>query len=175
MYINYIYNIISEKLLCLAHAFCWLFRIRHSLFNTLSSLPLHTRCGIILHGHHCFLSPRARFSIMMPSYQYRKFHCGDKTILRPSYLHNGISYTGKTTSLYWIRALNALREPHDVFRVAELVTTSIMWCHDDIWHRKACQITGSLSRKPRPLFTKKTPSYQYRDSHYKPETVVRPS
>ena len=26
-----------------------------------------------------------------------------------------------------------------------------------------------------PLFTKKTPSYQYRDSHYKPEMVVRPS
>ena len=26
-------------------------------------------------------------------------------ILRPSYLHNGISYTGKMTSLYWIRAL----------------------------------------------------------------------
>ena len=38
----------------------------------------------------------------MTSYQYRKSHCGDKTILRPSYLHNGISYTGKTTSLYWI-------------------------------------------------------------------------
>ena len=44
------------------------------------------------------------FNIKMPSYQYRKSHCGDKTILRPSYLHNGISYTGKTTSLYWIRA-----------------------------------------------------------------------
>ena len=28
---------------------------------------------------------------------------------------------------------------------------------------------------PGPLFTKKTPFYQYRDSHYKPETVVRPS
>ena len=41
----------------------------------------------------------------MPSYQHRKSHCGDKTILRPSYLHNGISYTGKATSLYWIRAL----------------------------------------------------------------------
>ena len=41
----------------------------------------------------------------MPSYQHRKSHCGDKTILRPSYLHNGISYTGKTASLYWIRAL----------------------------------------------------------------------
>ena len=40
----------------------------------------------------------------MTSYQYRKSHCGDKTILRPSYLHNGISYTGKMISLYWIGA-----------------------------------------------------------------------
>ena len=32
------------------------------------------------------------------------FHCGDKTILQPSYLHNRISYTGKMTSLHWIRA-----------------------------------------------------------------------
>ena len=45
------------------------------------------------------------FNIKTTSYQYRKSHCGDKTILRPSYLHNGISYTGKMTSLYWIRAL----------------------------------------------------------------------
>ena len=43
------------------------------------------------------------FSIKMSSNQYRKSHCGDKRILRPSYLHNGISYTGKTASLYWIR------------------------------------------------------------------------
>ena len=45
------------------------------------------------------------FNIKTTSYQYRKSHCGDKTILRPSYLHNGVSYTGKMTSLYWIRAL----------------------------------------------------------------------
>ena len=44
----------------------------------------------------------------MASYQYRKSHCGDKTILRPSYLHNGISYTGKMTSIYWIRAEDTL-------------------------------------------------------------------
>ena len=44
-------------------------------------------------------------NIKMPSYQYRKSHCGDKTTLRPSYLHNEISYTGKTTSLYWIGTL----------------------------------------------------------------------
>ena len=41
----------------------------------------------------------------MSSYQYRKSHCGDKTVVRSSYLHNGISYTGKMSSLYWIEAL----------------------------------------------------------------------
>ena len=48
--------------------------------------------------------PGPWFNIKMSSYRYRKSHCGDKTILRPSYLHNGISYTGET-SLYWIGAL----------------------------------------------------------------------
>ena len=48
------------------------------------------------------------FNIKMTSYQYRKSHCGDKTVARSSYLHNGISYTGKTSSLYWIRALEAI-------------------------------------------------------------------
>ena len=52
--------------------------------------------------------PGPRFNIKMLSYQYRKSHCGDKTILRPSYLHNGISYTGKMISLYWIRPLGPL-------------------------------------------------------------------
>ena len=45
----------------------------------------------------------ARFNIKMSSYRYRKSHYGDKTVVRSSYLHNGISYTGKTVSLYWIR------------------------------------------------------------------------
>ena len=49
--------------------------------------------------------PGPRFNRKMLSYQYRKSHCGDETVVRPSYLHNGIFfYTGKTTSLYWIRA-----------------------------------------------------------------------
>ena len=55
-----------------------------------------------------FKSPGPWFNIKMSSYQYRKSHCGDKTILRPSYLHNGITYTGKT-SLYWIRPLKSLK------------------------------------------------------------------
>ena len=49
----------------------------------------------------------ARFNIKMSSYQYRKSHCGDKTVVRSSYLHSGISYTGKMTSWYWIRAQNS--------------------------------------------------------------------
>ena len=44
------------------------------------------------------------FNIKMTSYQYRKSHCGDKTVARSSYLHNGISYAAKMSSLYWIGA-----------------------------------------------------------------------
>ena len=51
-------------------------------------------------------------------YQYRKSHCGDKTVVRSSYLHNGISYTGKMTSLYWIRA-----QP----------SSMVMWWHGNEW------------------------------------------
>ena len=40
-------------------------------------------------------------NIKMSSYQHRKSHCGDKTVVRSSYLHNGIFYTGKMTSLCW--------------------------------------------------------------------------
>ena len=45
------------------------------------------------------------FNIKMLSYQYRKSHCRDRTILRLSYLQNGISDPGKITSLYWISVL----------------------------------------------------------------------
>ena len=64
--------------------------------------------------------PGPWFNIKMSSYQYRKSYCGDKTILRPSYLHNGISYTGKTISLYWIGALRAVPplDPVFLFQVA---------------------------------------------------------
>ena len=47
-------------------------------------------------------------NIKMSSYQYRKSYCGDKTVVRSYYLHNGISYTGKMSSLFWIRALASI-------------------------------------------------------------------
>ena len=37
-------------------------------------------------------------------YQYRQSHCGDKAVVRLSYLHSGISYSGEMSSLYWIGA-----------------------------------------------------------------------
>ena len=52
--------------------------------------------------------PQHWFNIKMSSYQYRKSHCGDKTVVRSSYLHNGISYTGKMASLYWFSLQNEL-------------------------------------------------------------------
>ena len=51
----------------------------------------------------CRIHPRnARpwFNIKMLSDHYRKSHCGDKTVVRSSYLDNGVSYTGKMTSLW---------------------------------------------------------------------------
>ena len=53
-----------------------------------------------------WITPGPRFNIKMSSYQYRKSYCGDKTVVRSSYLHNEISYPGKMTSLYWIRPLD---------------------------------------------------------------------
>ena len=52
--------------------------------------------------HHFRDLPGPWFNKKMSSYQYRKSHCGDKTVVRSSYLHNGISYAGKMTSFYWI-------------------------------------------------------------------------
>ena len=51
-----------------------------------------------------FQSTFTLVNIKMASYQYRKSHCGNQTIWRPCYLHNGISYTSKMASSYWIRA-----------------------------------------------------------------------
>ena len=65
--------------------------------------------GELLNQSKYICSPGGWFNTKIPSYQYRKFHCGDKKVVRPSPLHNGISYIGKTTSLYWIRAQEVIQ------------------------------------------------------------------
>ena len=73
-------------------------------YVSITLAPLHFKCNYICHNLCGLTWYLVQYKML--SYQYRKSHCGDKTILRPSYLHNGFSYAGKTTSLYWIRALN---------------------------------------------------------------------
>ena len=60
-----------------------------------------------------------RFNIKMSSYQYRKSHCGDETVVRSSYLHSGVSYTGKMSYLYWIGALMTLHKTMSIIIVAK--------------------------------------------------------
>ena len=77
------------------------------------------------------------FNIKMSSYQYRKSHCGDKTILQPSYLHNGISNTGKMTPLYWIRAQNA----HYIH--PDIMTWTYLYIYMTLWHENIFTFTVS--------------------------------
>ena len=58
----------------------------------------------------------------MSSYQYRKSHCGDKTVVRSSYLHNGTSYTCKMQSLYWIRA-QITKWFHAIYGISQIIIT----------------------------------------------------
>ena len=54
--------------------------------------------------HFALIAPGPWYNIKMPSYQYRKSHWGDKTVIISSYLQNGISDNGKIVFLYWIGA-----------------------------------------------------------------------
>ena len=90
--------------------------------------------------------PGPWFNIKMSSYRYRKSHCGDKTVVRSSYLHNGICYTGKMSSSYWIGALTMSR-----------LDRKQKWLH-------AC-----AAGPTRPRFTKVgwASRWQIRESHFK--------
>ena len=68
---------------------------------------------------------RPRFNIKMLSYQNRKYHCGDKTVVRSSYLHIGISYTGETVSLYWIVARVILHSQFNSMAVDGMATQEV--------------------------------------------------
>ena len=65
--------------------------------------PLSEPIMVYLLTHICVTRPQwvksgPWFNMKMSPCQYRKSHCGDKTVVRSSYLHNGISYTGKMIS-----------------------------------------------------------------------------
>ena len=88
-------------------------------------------CNVVLFHFPMKGTTGGGINIKMSSYQYRKSHCGDKTILRPSYLHNGISYTDKMTSLYWIRDLDVKL---DVVSLCDLQSIYTMLGRDNTGH-----------------------------------------
>ena len=61
----------------------------------------------ILVRQHLYIETAHWFSIKIQFYVYRKSHFRDKTVVRSSYLHNVISYTGKMPSSYWIGTLGS--------------------------------------------------------------------
>ena len=105
------------------------------------------------------------FNIKMPSYQYRKSHCLDKTVVRSSYLHNGISYSGKTV-LCEFQA--------EIFQLVILtinVISGIVYFREIILE----SLRSVSETTPGPLFNMKMPSYQYRKSHCLDKTAVKSS
>ena len=63
------------------------------------------------------------FNMKMPSHQHRKFHCGDKAILRPSYLHMCLQRYKEWTHLFIIWSwINGLKFEH------EYVLNETVWC-----------------------------------------------
>ena len=101
---------------CISHRICAhklvvldlfiMFTLSVSQFRVIDVFMLFRVASYDQTYYHQWSNPGPWFNIKMPSYQYRKSHCGDKTVVRSSYLHNGISYTGKMASLYWFTPLN---------------------------------------------------------------------
>ena len=81
----------------------------------------------------------------MSFHQYRKSHCGDKTVVRSSYLHNGISHTGEMSSLYWIRALVVIFALDNCVTIALNNGFALTWILCVI-----AQTTGTLSSVHHP-------------------------
>ena len=71
---------------------------------TLKTECCHDANFVGWHNDNLQMPPKGLIQYKMPSAQYMNSLCGDKVVLLPSYLHNGISFTVNTTSLYWIRA-----------------------------------------------------------------------
>ena len=64
------------------------------LVSDLARLAASSKLCICTDWLWYYRTPEPWFNIKMLPYQYRKSHCGDKTILWSSYLHSGISYIG---------------------------------------------------------------------------------
>ena len=66
---------------------------KHSSFWWFEMMLMWRHSNVVAGTHPDRCRAEPQFNINISSYQYRKSHCGDKTVVRWSYLHNGISYT----------------------------------------------------------------------------------
>ena len=92
----------------------------------------------------------------MSSYQYRKSHCGDKTVVRSSYLLNVIPPTGKMTSLYWISPLSswwALRTRRVLIFVQSVlrVVNKIQNLLELLWNQE-CSVTDISRNRTKKIW-----------------------
>ena len=128
------YHCICMAKLCVIYWFqCWYrYFINGIMWDFCNDMTDHWY-DLLFHYENGPPRPGPRFNIKMTSYQYRKSHCGDKTILRPSYLRNGIYFTGKTTYLYWIRAHWSMLAytAHCMKQAVDLVVGCAVVAHSD--------------------------------------------
>ena len=82
------------------------------------------------------------FNIRMSSYQYRKSHCGDKTVIRLSYLHNGISYTDKMICFNWIRAQDLISRLLQINEITLILFDRFLVTH--LWWNLAVARSGVI-------------------------------
>ena len=72
------------------------------LYSVEQTVDYPVKLDVFLLMRHCWDMILGQFHLKILSLQYRKSHCGDKTILWSSYFHSGIYFTCKVISLYWI-------------------------------------------------------------------------
>ena len=87
-------NVLSNQNTLFESSFCWVPVLFGRYGKTVLELNKTQKRANHIHDSWDILLLRETgpwFNIKIPFYQYRKFHCGDKTIVRSSYLHNGIS------------------------------------------------------------------------------------
>ena len=73
------------------------------------------------------------FNIKMSSYQYRKYHCGDKTVVRSSYLHNGISYSTKVGESTKVGGYSTNYFCSFFFCLSQYYLMLLIVCHVHVW------------------------------------------
>ena len=104
---NVFFDLTQKKRLSKQSSLWWFEMPSHSLWHHCNDMTQYciqhisdySRIYIRLSAHK-IKTPGPWFNIKTSSFQYRKSHCIDKTIVRLSYLRSGNSYTGMKASLY---------------------------------------------------------------------------